>query len=66
MQRTFNIEIYGQTLRVTGNYYPYEEGDLDNPNQKEYFECEKIEIRFVIDCCNFLGFGWKDISQFIS
>ncbi len=43
---------------------------MDNPNQKDYFECEKIELEITIKNPD-LSTNWdftfyKDISQFIS
>lgn len=65
MEKTFTIELYGQTLRVTGIYLVEEIPTFDDPGCKESFECEKIEL--------FTGIKgyypvelYQDISQFIS
>jgi hypothetical protein len=64
MIQSFEIEIAGQKLRVTGDYSEHEPGTFDDPGSSESFECEKIELLTGISITNRSIF--LDISSFIS
>ena len=71
MEQTFTIELYGQTLRVTGNFHEFEEGEIYfSPDIDEYFECEKIEVDTGVHVYNpnplYSVHDFFDISQLVS